>query len=394
MTQLNKLTPLQVKNALGRDSKYRISDGGNLYLVVKPSGSKAWVFFFKEHGRSRELGLGSYPSVSLKAARTMASKLRDARAVGEDPEVVLRPPKGMTFGEAAEGAYNRRKDGFRSRATDRQWRKDLFDRLSLWKTKPVRDIDLKQVADVLRPILTNTPESGRRFRTRIEAAFSYAIAMGEYDGANPARWKDGLENVLPVRAANVKHHTALPYSDVSALISELRKREALAAQCMELLILTAARTTQARGARWEEFDLENGVWTVPEDRMKAGRSHRVPLSQATIDLLSRIGTDAYSPFLFPGSGREGHLSDAAMLSLLARLGLRSGQNKVTVHGFRSTMLDWMEKETSYPRDLGEHALSHAVGSQAFRAYARGSDLDRRREMMEEWGRFTLGNAAS
>jgi integrase len=391
MAQLQKLTPLSVKNAKGRDSKYRLSDGGNLYFVVRPSGAKSWSFVFKEHGRPREFGLGSFPSVSLKAARTIAANLRNARAGGEDVATVLNPPQGMTFGDAARGAYEKRAPGFRSRHTDRQWQTDLFSRLSHWDRKPVAAIDLKQVADILRPVLENTPESGRRFRTRIEAAFSYAIALGEYDGANPARWKDGLENVLPAPSRAVKHHKALPYKDAPALIRDLATRTALSARCLELLVLTAARTTQARGARWDEFDFQSRIWTVPEDRMKAERVHYVPLSEACLNLLNRIGTDAYSDFLFPGNGREGHLSDAAMLTLLKRMGYRGKDTSmITVHGFRSTLMDWMENETSYQRDLGEHALSHAVGSQAFRAYARGSELERRRQMMEAWGSYCAG----
>lgn len=348
------------------------------------------MFLYKEQGRPKELGVGAYPSISLGAARTIAKSLREARATGKDLKALLRPTKGMTFGEAALGAYNKRADSFRSAATHRQWKNDLFKRLATWKNKPVNEIELRDVADFLRPILARTPESGRRLRRRMEAVFSYTIALGEYDGLNPARWKDGLENVLPVRSRPVKHHEALPYKGIPNFIRLLEDREALSARCLVFTILTASRTTQARGAKWREINFAEKTWEVPSDRMKSGKIHTVPLSDRALNVLELLRTEPRGEFVFPSTGREGHLSDAAMLSLLNRLGMRDGDKKLTVHGFRSTMMEWMEHETLYPRDLGEHVLSHAVGSQAFRAYARGSKQQRRRMVMQEWADFCFG----
>lgn len=345
------------------------------------------MFLYKEQGKPKELGLGAYPAINLKAARIVAASLRAARASGKDLREQLRPIKRMTFGEAAIGAYNKRADSFRSAATHRQWKNDLFKRLEPWKNRPINEIELRHVADFLRPILANTPESGRRLRRRIEAAFSYAIALSEYNGLNPARWKDGLENVLPIRSKPVKHHEALPYKDVPDFIELLRSREALSARCLEFTILTASRTTQARGAQWSEIDFKEKTWILPSHRMKSGRPHFVPLSSEAIDILKALEVRSKSEFVFPSNGKERHLSNAAMLNLLNRLGLRDGEMKVTVHEFRSTMMEWMEHETLYPRDIGEHVLSHAVGSQAFRAYARGSARQKRREVMEEWAKF-------
>ena len=376
-----------VKKAEPKKSKYRLSDGGNLYLSISTTGGKSWVFLFKEQGRPKELGLGAYPAINLKAARTIAASLRAARASGKDLREQLRPIKGMTFGEAAIGAYNKRADSFRSAATHRQWKNDLFKRLEPWKNRPVNEIELRHVADVLRPILAKTPESGRRLRRRMEAAFSYAIALSEYNELNPARWKDGLENVLPIRSQPVKHHEALPYKHVPDFIELLRNREALSARCLEFTILTASRTTQARGAQWSEIDFKEKTWVLPSHRMKSGRAHFVPLSNDAVRLLKKLKARHDGKYLFPSFGREGHLSDAAMLNLLNRLGLRDGENKLTVHGFRSTMMEWMEYETLYSRDIGKHVLSHAVGSQAFRAYARGSAHEKRREVMEKWAEF-------
>ena len=185
----------------------------------------------------------------------------------------------------------------------------------------------------------------------------------------------------------VKHHEALPYKDVPDFIELVRNREALSARCLEFTILTASRTTQARGAQWSEIDFKEKTWILPSHRMKSGRPHFVPLSSEAIDILKALEVRSKSEFVFPSNGKERHLSTAAMLNLLNRLGLRDGEMKVTVHGFRSTMMEWMEHETLYPRDIGQHVLSHAVGSQAFRAYARGSARQKRREVMEEWAKF-------
>jgi len=233
MSKLHRLTSAIVNKAEPKKSKCRLSDGGNLYLSISATGGKSWVFLYKEQGRPKELGLGAYPAISLNAARTIAASLREARATGKELKGLLRPLKGMTFGEASIGAYNKRADSFRSAATHRQWNYDLFTRLEVWKNKPINDIELRHVAEFLRPILKNTPESGRRLRRRIEAAFSYAIALGEYDGLNPARWKDGLENVLPIRSQPVKHHEALPYKEIPAFMRLLSSREALSGGAME-----------------------------------------------------------------------------------------------------------------------------------------------------------------
>ncbi len=389
MAVRDRLTVTQIKAAKPGKAKRRMSDGGNLYLVVKPSGAKSWVFLYKDAGRPVERGLGTFPDMTLKAARELAARLRAARAAGESLEPILNPTKGMTFGEAARGAYEKRLPTFRSRHTIRQWETDLFKRLAKWDSKPVQEIDLPAVSKELRPVMEKTPESGRRFQTRIEAAFSYAIAMGEYEGANPARWKDGLQNVMPKRSKPVKHYRAMPYRDVPGLMDILGESKALSARCLAFTILTAARTSQARGARWDEIDMDRAVWTVPPNRMKAKRVHLVPLSTAALEVLGPLHEWRSDPFVFASGGREGHLSDGAMLSLLLRMGLRGKDHDdpISVHGFRATLMEWMEAETAYPRDLAEHALSHAVGTAAFRAYARGSELEKRRPVMEAWGDF-------
>ena len=396
MAGIERLKDTQVKAAKATSKKRRIADGGNLYLVVRPSGSKTWAFIYKEETKTIERGLGSYPDITLADARETAQKLRKARQNSESLDKVLNPPKGMTFGEAAQGALELRLKRFRSHHTVRQWKTDLFDRLSDWQEKPIKDLSRKDVIKVLRPVVNKTPESGRRFRTRIEAVFSYAIGLEEYEGANPARWKDGLASSIRDRDFKtnpVKHHSALDYSLVPKLMEDLKSRSALSALCLRFTILTAARTTQARGARWDEIDLEGALWTIQADRMKAGRLHKVPLSKAAIEVLEPLHEMRRGDFVFPSHGKDGYLSDAAMLTLLSRLVLRGEgvDNPITIHGFRSTLLQWIEHETTYARDLAEHSLAHAVGSKAFRSYSRDtSRLEQRRELMEAWGRYVTG----
>lgn len=225
-------------------------------------------------------------------------------------------------------------------------------------------------------------------RGRIEAVLDWATASGYREGANPARWRGHLKNLLPApdKVRAVEHHPALPYDDLGEFMAALRAREGTAARALEFTILTAARTAEAIGAHWSEFDMDAGVWTVPADRIKAGKKHRVPRSMPAVSILERMRTehqDRKSEFVFPGVKRDRSLSNMAMLKLLERM----GRKELTVHGFRSTFRDWAAKCTNYPREVAEMALAHAIADETERAYRRGDLFEKRRQLMAEWVRF-------
>ena len=256
---------------------------------------------------------------------------------------------------------------------------------------PVQQIDAGLVVRVLEPIWTTKAETAGRIRQRIEAVLDSATARGYRSGENPARWRGHLQNLLPAltKVRRVQHHPALPYTEIGAFMAELRKETGLAARALELLILTATRTTEAIAARWFEIDLEQKIWTIPAERIKAGREHRIPLSSAAVALLHQLAKTKVNEFVFPG--RPGKpLSDGALLKLLKRM---MGSN-LTTHGFRSTFRDWAAEQTNFPRDVAEMALSHAIGDKVEAAYRRGDLLEKRRRMMEAWAAFVATKPAT
>lgn len=242
---------------------------------------------------------------------------------------------------------------------------------------------------VIEPIWTTKPETASRVRGRIEAVLDWATARGYRDGENPARWRGHLENLLPQRSKvrRVQHHAALPYSQIGAFIAELRKQEGIAGRAFEFLILTAARTSEVLGARWGEFGIDERVWTVPGERMKSGREHRVPLSPRAIEIIEEMrsavgGKGSLVAFVFPGA-KDGALSNMALLMTLRRM----GRGDLTAHGFRSTFRDWAAECTGFPAEVAEMALAHAVADAVERAYRRGDLFAKRRQLMDAWARF-------
>lgn len=382
-----KLTARKVEN-LAKRGMY--PDGDGLYLQITGPHAKSWIYRFSFHGRERYMGLDSYPHVSLAEAREARDEARRLRKQGIDPidhrrkverEAAItarrEQTRGVTFDQCAERFIASHEDGWRNGKHRQQWRNTLASYvLPVMGQTPVQDIDTALVMRAIEPLWRTRPETASRVRGRIEAVLDWAKVNGFRDGENPARWRGHLNHLLPARSKvrRVKHHPALPYMEMPAFVAELRKRDGLAALALEFLMLTAARTGELLGASWDEFDLDNGVWTVSAERMKARREHRVPLSARAIEILRARQGDAQP---FP-------LSSMALLMLLRRM----GRKDITAHGFRSSFRDWAAERTNFPNEVVEMALAHTVADAVEAAYRRGDLFDRRRALMDAWAKFS------
>ena len=362
----------------------KYSDSGNLYLIVAHEGTRKWVLRFTWRGKAREMGLGTPTTVSLADAREKATHARRMIAQGIDPIAARKRTNGVpTFGEMADQVRESLSKGFRNAKHLAQWKTTLATYAAPLNEKPVDTILTEDVLAVLTPIWTIKPETASRLRGRIEKILAAAKAKGYRQGENPAQWRGHLDNLLPKPSKLTRgHHAAMPYDYVAAFVARLRERDSLAARALELTILTAARSGEVLAARWSEFDLDEKIWTVPANRMKAGREHRVPLSERAVAILKPLAEIKTGDFVFPGQRKNRPLSDRAM-----RMTLRRMKADGTVHGFRSSFRDWAGNETSYPRDLIETALAHVVGDAAEQAYRRSDALEKRRKLMEAWAAY-------
>ena len=384
-------------------------DGGGLYLQVTTGTNgeahKSWLFRFatgevkpsrngKPRRVEREMGLGSFPDTTLADARARAMEARSQRERGMDPiearrnqraAAALAQAKAMTFDQCRDGYIAAHRAAWRNAKHAGQWTRTLdtyvtpaFGRL------PVQTIDVALVMRALEPLWATKAETAGRVRRRIEAILDWAKARGYRSGENPARWRGHLDKLLPARSKvrKVQHHAALPYGEIGQFLADLRKREGTAGRALEFTIATAARTNETIGMRWSEVDQKAGVWTVPADRMKSGREHRVPLNDTAMTVLALMAEDRESDYVFPGE-RRAALSNTTMLKLLKR----KGRDDLTVHGFRSTFRDWAAERTNFPSEVAEAALAHVVGDDTERAYRRGDLFDKRRRLMTAWAEF-------
>lgn len=371
------------------------SDGGGLYLQVTKSGARTWVYRFMLAGRAREMGLGPLHTVSLSEARSKARECRKIRLEGADPiearnakraEARLAAATAMTFQACAEAYIAAHRAGWKNPKHAAQWPSTLATYVyPVLGALPVQAVDVGLVMKVLEPIWREKPETASRVRGRIESVLDWAKARGHREGENPARWKGHLENLLPARSkvARVEHYSALPYPETADFVARLREQDGVAAQALEFLILTAARTGEIIGATWAEIDFDQRLWTVPGSRMKAGREHRVPLSEPALAILKPLTVTKASEFVFSG-GRIGKpLSNMAMLKLLQRM----GRGDLTAHGFRSTFSDWCAEQTAFPSEVREMALAHTVSDKVEAAYRRGDMFAKRRQLMDAWATY-------
>jgi integrase len=373
------------------------ADGAGLYLQVTGAGAKSWIYRFSLRGRAREMGLGSLTALSLSDARIKAGECRRLRQEGVDPiearranreQVALDAAKAITFKEAAASYIASHRAGWRNTKHAAQWESTLstyagpfLGRLS------IQSVDTVLVQKVLDPIWKTKPETASRLRGRIEAILDWAKARGLRQGENPARWRGHLDHLLPARSKvrRVRHHAALPYADLPAFIWELRSQEGVAARALEFTILTAARTGDTIGAACDEFSEPDKLWTVPAERMKAGKEHRVPLSARALRILreAESARTSGSDHVSPGGKAGKPLSNMAMTEVLRRM----GRGNITVHGFRSTFRDWAAERTNFPSEVVEMALAHAVSDKVEAAYRRGDLFEKRRRLMTEWATY-------
>jgi integrase len=353
-------------------------------------------------GRAREMGLGSFSDVTLAEARDLARDARRLCKQGLDPIEARRAhraarraqhAKAMTFQECATAYIAAHRSGWKNKKHAKQWPQTLEDYVyPAFGSLPVQAIDVALVMKAVEPIWTVKPETAGRVRGRIEAVLDWATARGYRQGENPARWKGHLENLLPKKSKvrRVEHHAALPYAEIAEFMAELRKQEGVAALALELTILTAARTGEVLGARWDEINPDGLLWIVPAERMKAGKEHRVPLSDAAMKIIEKMAAIRLSDYIFPGQRTSRPLSQMAMRMLLRRM----GRGDLTAHGFRSTFSDWCAEQTNFPSEVREMALAHAVGDKVEAAYRRGDLFEKRRQLAEAWAHYCEGEEPS
>ncbi|MFA6265955.1 MAG: integrase arm-type DNA-binding domain-containing protein [Pseudolabrys sp.] len=383
--KLHRLTARTVES-LKRAGRH--ADGGGLYLSIGKAGGRRWVFLFKWKGRPVEMGLGSASAVPLVRARERAAEARAHLAEHRNPLAEKRRQATAqaepTFGELADQLIEAMSPTWKNPKHRDQWVSTLSGHAGSLRPKLVSEITTDDVLGVLRPIWTTRPETASRLRGRIEAVLAAATARGFRSGANPAQWRHHLATILPRRSnASRGHFAALPYADVAAFMEALRARDDISARALELVILTAARTSELRLAQWREFDLDAKLWIVPADRMKAGREHRVPLSTDAVAVLTGLQRGEDDALIVEGRRAGRPISDMTLLKLLGRMGFGS----FTVHGFRSTFKDWSRECTNFANEISEAALAHVIRDKTEAAYARSDLFKKRRTMMEAWAAF-------
>jgi integrase len=377
-------------------------DGGGLYLRVTEDGNKNWVYRFMLNGRPRWMGLGPLALYGLQEARQKAVDARRLRHEGIDPIETrravrarerLETAKAMTFSQCAEAYLTAHRAGWRNAKHAAQWEATLATYAEpIVGALPVQEIDTALVMKVLEPVWTEKPETASRLRGRIEAILNWARVRGYRSGENPARWRGHLDHLLPARSKvrKVEHHAALPYAALPRFLVSLRQEEGIAARALEFAILTAARTGEVLGARLDEIDTTETVWTIPADRMKAHKEHRIPLSARALEILDEVKqADGEPLYIFPGAKLGKPLSNMAFLMLLRRM----KRDDLTAHGFRSSFRDWAAERTNFPSEVAEMALAHTISGKVEAAYRRGDLFEKRRKLMDAWAQFCAAPAA-
>lgn len=396
---IHKLTPGRIQHKSRKPGIY--GDGGGLYLRSAAPAASSWIFRYMLEGRAREMGLGSYPDISLDTARALARDARELKAGGVDPIAArdsvrasqrVEAARAITFRDCAASYIASQKGKWKNAKHAQQWSATLETHaMPILADIPVSAVDKGMVIKVLDPIWKTIPETAKRLRGRIEAVLDWAEMRDYRTGSNPAVWKGRLDKVFPARSKvrGVKHHPALPFTEASSFMGKLAAESGTASQALLFTILTAARTSETLAACWSEVDMNGSHWTVPASRMKGGREHRVPLSpQAMKVLRHQQKLTSGKGFIFPARNENNSLSNMAMLKVLERM----KRSDLTVHGFRSTFRDWIEERTTYAGSVAEAALAHAVGDKVEAAYRRGDLFEKRRQLMNAWGRYCTAPA--
>ena len=372
-------------------------DGAGLYLQVRGADNRSWLYRFRLHGKAHLMGLGMVADVSLAEARDAAAAARKLVRQGINPIDQRRAARaksaaqvGLTFTQVADAYISAHEPSWRNAKHRQQWRTTLHTYAAPILGKlPVAQVDVGAVTRVLEPLWRSKTETASRLRGRIESVLDYATARGWRTGDNPARWRGHLDNLLPARSkvARVQHHAALPWREIGAFMATLAEEQGISALALRFAILTAARTGEVIGARWSELNMTEAVWTVPADRMKAAREHRVPLSDDSLEVLRKVAKLATDPkadgYVFPGGKPGKPLSTMALLMLLRRM----ERGDLTAHGFRSTFRDWCAEATNYPREVAEAALAHTLRDKTEAAYQRSDLMEKRRRLMADWATF-------
>ena len=391
-----ELGPLQVSRLTAPGAHF-VGGVAGLFLEIKEGGSRSWVLRAMVAGKRRDMGMGGFPDVTLAQARERARTARDQIHAGADPiqarqkarsAAVAASAKAKTFDQCVEAFMKAKSSEWKNAKHQAQWQSTLDTH-----AKPVigkvlvQDVDLAQVLTVLEPIWQTTTETASRLRGRLETVLDWATARGYRTGDNPARWRGHLDQLLarPRKIKQVKHQPAVRVEDAGAFMVDLRKIDGMSARGLEFAVLTAARSGEARGARWSEIDLQAKIWTVPAERMKAKKEHRVALSKQAINLLTALPRMEGADLLFPGRKPQEPLSDMSFTACMRRMGYRDAAGRMCVpHGCRSTFRDWASEHTNYPREIAEMALAHTIESAVEAAYRRGDLLKKRAAMMQGW----------
>ena len=397
-----ELGPLDVKR-LTKPGLHPVGGVAGLRLQVSPTGARSWLLRVVVGDKRREIGLGAFPGVGVALAREKAQACRDAIYSGSDPVAERAAARSSileaqsaesatqwTFQRCAEAYIAAKSPEWKNAKHAAQWTATLKAyAYPVVGTLPVRSVGISEVMQIVEPIWLTKTETASRTRNRVELVLDWATVREYRSGDNPARWKGNLDKLLPAPSKTTRtiNHRSIPAGEMHPFMVALRQRAGVAPQCLEFTILTAARSGESRGATWGEIDLKSQVWTIPAERMKAGREHRVPLSpQAFAVVLARLANDPHpapTAFVFPGRNADRPLSDMSLTKVMRDMGADG-----VPHGFRATFSSWCASSTAYPSDVREMALAHAVGNATEQAYQRSDLFDKRRRLMTDWAKFT------
>lgn len=397
--QAKELSGLEIKR-LTKPGHHAAGGVSGLLLQITETGSKSWTLRTIVGVKRRDIGLGGFPDVTLAQARINARELKDQIRKGIDPVEQRKAAKAalisangklISFADAANKFLTAKRSEFKNAKHAAQWQTTLETyAFPVIGRMGVDSIELPHIVQVLEPLWITKTETATRLRGRIESVLTWAKVSGYRKGENPARWKDNLDGVLPKpgKLKKVQHHKALPWKDASAFMVQLRQCEGIAPKALEFLILTATRSGEVRGARWQEIDIQARIWIIPAERMKAAKEHIVPLCEDAMNLLRQLPRLEGNDLIFPAA-RGGQLSDMTLSAVMRRMKVNG-----TPHGFRSTFRDWCSESTNYPNEVAEMALAHTISNGVEKAYRRGDLLAKRTRMMDDWCKYLNNPVAS